>query len=257
MQLIPAIDLKDGQCVRLRQGRFDEVTVFSADPVAQAEDWLNQGARRLHLVDLDGARAGTPQNTAAIRAIRARTPELPVQVGGGIRSAETVAQYLALGVTQVVVGTMAVEDPDRFAALCAQFPGRIIAGIDVRDGRAATAGWESTSEHLASDLGRAVADAGAAAIIFTDIQRDGMMGGVNAEATAALARATGLPIYASGGVSSLADVRALAPTHASGVAGAIVGRALYEGRLCLAEAQVLLDELTGGDVVGAGGSGSA
>ncbi len=246
MQLIPAIDLKNGKCVRLRQGRMDDETVFSEDPVAVAGRWIDAGARRIHLVDLDGAVAGFPINADIIGRIAEAHPQVGIQVGGGIRSFEVIQTYLDVGVNQVIIGTQAVRAPHFVDDACLEFPGHIIVGLDARDGRVATNGWEEVSDIAASELAQRFEDAGVDSIIFTDIGRDGMMSGVNVEATAALARAISIPVIASGGVTNLDDVHALSSEAASGISGAIVGRALYEGTLDLAQAQQLADELAGG-----------
>lgn len=245
MIIIPAIDLKQGQCVRLRQGRMEDSTVFSDDPVAMAKHWSAQGARRLHLVDLDGAFAGTPVNDRVIRAIVAALPQLPVQIGGGIRDLATIERYLDAGVRWAIIGTQAVKQPEFVAEACRAFPDRIIVGLDARDGRVATEGWADTSSQLAMDLVRRFANDGVSAIVYTDISRDGMMGGVNLEATVQLAEQSQIPIIASGGVSSLDDIRALKAVaqtaSGAGICGAITGRAIYEGRLDLQAAQALAD----------------
>ncbi|QGM20887.1 1-(5-phosphoribosyl)-5-[(5-phosphoribosylamino)methylideneamino]imidazole-4-carboxamide isomerase [Spiribacter sp. 2438] len=246
MQLIPAIDLKDGKCVRLRQGRMDDETVFSDDPVAMAGRWVDAGARRLHLVDLDGAVAGFPINADIIGRIAELYPKVEIQVGGGIRTSEVIQTYLDVGVDSVIIGTQAVRAPDFVDDACLEFPGRIIVGLDARGGRVATDGWAETSDTDAIDLARRFEEAGVDAIVFTDIGRDGMMNGVNVEATAELARGIDIPVIASGGVTNLADVRALCAEAGAGISGAIVGRAIYEGTLDLAEAQTLADSLTGG-----------
>ena len=244
MLIIPAIDLKDGQCVRLRQGRMDEATVFSDEPVAMASHWVAQGARRLHLVDLNGAFAGTPVNGEAVRAIARQHPQLPVQIGGGIRSAETIEAYLQAGVRYVIIGTRAVREPEFVARACRDFPGRIIVGIDARAGLVATDGWAEVTEVRAVDLARRFAADGVSAIVYTDIERDGMMGGVNIAATLAVTEA-GIPVIASGGVASLEDIRALKAVAGQGIVGAITGRAIYEGTLDLAAAQALCDQAPG------------
>ncbi len=240
MLMIPAIDLKDGQCVRLRQGRMDDATVFSDDPVAMAAHWVAQGARRLHLVDLNGAFAGAPVNGDAVRAIARAQGALPIQIGGGIRSADTIEAYLQAGVRYVILGTKAVKDPDFVTRMCREFPGRIIVGIDASAGLVATDGWAEVSEVKAVDLARRFAADGVSAIVYTDIQRDGMMQGVNVAATVAVAEA-GIPVIASGGVTNLEDIRALKAVAAQGILGAITGRAIYEGTLDLAAAQALCD----------------
>ncbi len=241
MLLIPAIDLKDGQCVRLRQGRMDDSTVFSTDAVATAGRWVDAGCRRLHVVDLNGAFAGQPVNAAAVRRIVDAFPDLPIQVGGGIRSQPVAEAYLEAGVRWVIVGTQAVREPQFVAKLCERFPGRVIVGLDARDGRVAVDGWATLTSHRVEDLAGEFADIGVHSIVYTDIGRDGMMDGVNVEATAKLARDIDIPIIASGGVSTLDDVRALTMISSLGVVGAIVGRALYEGSLDLAVAQRCAD----------------
>jgi phosphoribosylformimino-5-aminoimidazole carboxamide ribotide isomerase len=246
MLIIPAIDLKDGACVRLRQGRMDEATVFGNDPLAMATRWVEEGARRLHLVDLNGAFAGEPVNAAAVRAITGAFPELPVQIGGGIRSRDTAARYLDMGVRWVIIGTQAVKDPDFVAALCAEFPGHVIVGIDARDGMVATEGWAEVSAVRAVDLAQRFREAGVSAIVYTDIARDGMLSGVNLEATRELAEQGGIPVIASGGVATLADVQALAAIEKTGICGAITGRAIYEGTLDLRAAQAWCDQAPGG-----------
>ena len=246
MLLIPAIDLKDGQCVRLRQGRMEDTTVFSDDPLAVAARWVREGARRLHLVDLDGAFAGQPVNAGVVRAITSAWPRLPVQVGGGIRNLETVEAYLDAGVQFVIIGTRAVQDPDWVAELCGAYPGRVIVGLDARDGKVAVDGWSRQSDQEPAALAKRLERAGVAAIVYTDIGRDGMMQGVNVQATTALARLLSVPVIASGGVSSLDDIRALLAVRDAGIGGAILGRALYEQRLDLAEAQTLVDDAVAG-----------
>ena len=241
MLIIPAIDLKDGQCVRLRQGRMDDATVFSDDPVATAAHWVAQGARRLHLVDLNGAFAGKPVNGDAVRAIARAHPELPIQIGGGIRSVDTIEAYLGAGVRYVIIGTQAVREPDFVTRVCREFPSRIIVGIDASAGLVATDGWAEVSEVKAVDLARRFAADGVSAIVYTDIERDGMMQGVNVAATVALAQAGGIPVIASGGVTGLDDIRALKAVAGQGILGAITGRAIYEGTLDLAAAQAICD----------------
>jgi phosphoribosylformimino-5-aminoimidazole carboxamide ribotide isomerase len=242
MLIIPAIDLKDGQCVRLRQGEMDQSTVFSDDPVATAQRWVDEGCRRLHLVDLNGAFAGEPVNGDAVTAIAARFPKLPIQSGGGIRNLDTIEHYVSAGVAYVIIGTQAVKEPRFVAEACAAFPGRIIVGLDARDGRVATDGWAEVSGLNATDLAKRFANDGVSAIVYTDIARDGMMGGVNVEATIDVARIGGLPVIASGGVASMDDVRALAAQRNDRIIGAITGRAIYEGTLDLGEAQRFCDE---------------
>lgn len=245
MLLIPAIDLKDGRCVRLKQGRMNDATVFSDDPVAVARHWAAEGCRRLHLVDLDGAFAGEPRNRELIAAITAAVPEVPVQVGGGIRSEAVIESYLDAGITQVIVGTRAIEEPAFLEAITARFPGRVILGLDARDGRLATAGWDETSSQQAVEFARWAGSLDLAAIVYTDIERDGMLTGVNVAATVALAEAAGVPVIASGGVSDLDDLRALKQAFAGSAAtllGAITGRAIYAGSLQFRAGQALLDE---------------
>ena len=241
MLVIPAIDLKEGQCVRLRQGDMADSTVFSDDPVAMAQRWCAEGARRLHLVDLDGAFAGEPVNAGIIKSISRALPDLPIQIGGGIRNLDTIAAYLEAGVQYAIIGTMAARDPEFVLEACAQFPGHIIVGIDARKGRVAAEGWANESELEATDLASRFADAGVSAVVYTDIDRDGMMQGVNVQATVALAEASGLPVIASGGISQIDDVRGLMRFARSGICGAITGRAIYEGALDLAAAQAMVD----------------
>ncbi|SCZ60942.1 1-(5-phosphoribosyl)-5-[(5-phosphoribosylamino)methylideneamino]imidazole-4-carboxamide isomerase [Thiohalomonas denitrificans] len=243
MLLIPAIDLKDGKCVRLRQGRMEDSTVFSDDPVAMAGRWVEAGARRLHLVDLNGAFDGKPVNGEIIRAIAETYPEVPIQVGGGIRDEETVQGYLDAGVQYVIIGTKAVNAPHFINDLCMEYPGHIIVGLDARDGKVAIDGWSKLSKHDVIDLAQHFENDGVEAIIYTDIGRDGMMTGVNVDATVKLAQAITIPVIASGGISSLDDVRALCAVSGEGISGAITGRAIYEGSLDFAEGQRLADEL--------------
>lgn len=244
MLLIPAIDLKDGKCVRLRQGRMDDETVFGDDPVAVARRWVEAGARRLHMVDLNGAFEGKPVNAAAIRAVAEAFPDLPIQVGGGIRDEETVQAYLDAGVQYTIIGTKAVSAPHFINDLCVEFPGHIIVGLDAKDGKVAIDGWSKLSHHSVIDMAQRFEDDGVEAIVFTDIGRDGMMEGVNVESTVELARAIRIPVIASGGITSLDDIRALCKVADEGIMGAITGRAIYEGTLDLAEAQKLADELS-------------
>ena len=239
MLIIPAIDLKDGQCVRLKQGRMEDDTVFSDDPVATATHWVKEGARRLHLVDLNGAFAGTPIHKNVVEAIARAHPELPIQIGGGIRSLETIRHYLEAGVSFVIIGTKAVRDPEFVEQACREFAGHIIVGIDAKDGLVATDGWANVTNVKATDLAIRFADAGVSSIVYTDIARDGMMQGVNMDQTVNLAQACGLPVIASGGVTNLDDIRGL--KGKAGILGAITGRAIYEGTLNLREAQMLLD----------------
>lgn len=243
MLIIPAIDLKDGKCVRLRQGRMEDDTVFDDDPVAVALRWLEQGARRIHLVDLDGAFAGVPRNAEVVKAICSACKDIPVQIGGGIRSMETAQAYIDAGIQFLIIGTLAVKQPEFVDALCARFAGHVIVGLDANDGFVATDGWAQASTVTAVSLAQRFENVGVSAIVYTDISRDGMMQGVNTEATAALADAVNIPIIASGGVTDIADIRSLAAQRARGIEGAIVGRALYEGTIDLADAQQLSDSL--------------
>lgn len=246
MLLIPAIDLKDGHCVRLRQGALDDVTVFSEDPAAMAEQWLDQGARRLHLVDLNGAFAGKPKNKAAIKAIlNIVDNEIPVQIGGGIRDLDTIETYLDLGIRYVIVGTAAVKTPGFLRDACSAFPGSIIVGLDAKDGKVATDGWSKVSGHNVLDLAKKFEDYGCESIIYTDIGRDGMLNGVNIEATVRLAQHVSIPVIASGGVTDIKDIQALCEVEDEGVEGVILGRSIYEGTLDFAEAQKLADEHKG------------
>ena len=242
MLVIPAIDLKDGQCVRLRQGLMEESTVFSDDPLAMATRWVNEGARRLHLVDLNGAFEGEPVNAAAVQAIARAYPELPIQIGGGIRDLATIAQYLDAGVSYVIIGTKAVKEPEFVRLACREFPGKVIVGVDAKDGLVATDGWAELSTVAATELAKSLEQAGVSAIVYTDIAKDGMMQGVNVEATVEMARASCIPVIASGGISRLEDIAALTPYSQEGIAGAITGRAIYEGTINLAEAQALADK---------------
>lgn len=232
MLLIPAIDLKNGHCVRLRQGRMDEVTVFSEDPVGVAKRWADDGAQRLHVVDLDGAVKGQPMNLKTIEQI-AQAVSIPVQVGGGIRDEETVLRYLNAGVAYIIIGTKAVNTPHFLRDLCLEFPRHIIVGLDAKDGRVALDGWSKLTHHDVVEMAQHCERDGVEAIIYTDIGRDGMMAGFNAESTRRLATAVNTPVIASGGVSSLDDIRKLRELESDGVIGAIIGRALYEGDLTL------------------------
>ena len=242
MLLIPAIDLKDGKCVRLRQGDMSDATVFSEDPVAMARHWVAQGARRLHIVDLNGARSGRPVNEAVIKKmIAAVGDDVPVQLGGGIRDLDTIERYIDDGVAFVVIGTAAVKSPGFLQDACTAFGGHVIVSLDARDGKVATDGWSKLTGHDVVDLARRFQDYGVEAVIHTDIGRDGMMKGVNVEATVKLAQALTIPVIASGGLSSLDDVRRLCAVESEGIVGAITGRAIYEGRLDFAAAQKLAD----------------
>ena len=238
MIVIPAIDLKEGKCVRLEQGLMDKDTVFNDNPAAQARAWQDQGAEMLHIVDLDGAFAGEPKNRAAIEAILAAIT-IPSQLGGGIRDIETIEAYLALGLSRVIIGTAAQRNPELVKEACAKFPGRIVVGIDAKAGMVAVQGWAEVTDITAVDLARKFEDCGVAAIIYTDIARDGMLQGPNLEATKALAEAVSIPIIASGGVSTLKDIENLMAIEASGVTGVITGKAVYTGAIKLAEAVAL------------------
>ena len=253
MLLIPAIDLKDGHCVRLKQGDMELATVFSEDPAEMALHWLNQGARRLHLVDLNGAFAGKPKNDAAVRsiikvvqefAIDNDIDEIPVQLGGGIRDLDTIDRYLNNGLSYIIIGTAAVKSPGFLHDACSAFPGQVIVGLDAKDGKVATDGWSKLSGHEVIDLAKKFEGYGVESIIYTDIGRDGMMGGVNIEATVKLAQAVSIPIIASGGVHQLSDIEALCAVQAEGIEAVICGRSIYEGTLDLATAQERADELT-------------
>ena len=229
--------------MRLRQGRMDEETVFSDDPVAIAARWVAEGARRLHIVDLNGAFAGQPRNAPVVHAIAEAFPEVPIQVGGGIRDEETIEAYLAAGVQYVIIGTKAVTAPHFVSDVCAEFPGHVIVGLDAREGRVAVDGWSKLSSHDVVDLARHFEQDGVEAIVYTDISRDGMLSGVNVEATVRLAQAIHIPVIASGGIRTLEDVRALCAVAGEGIIGAITGRAIYEGTLDFAEGQRLAHSL--------------
>lgn len=240
MMLIPAIDLKDGRCVRLRQGLMEEATVFSEDPAQMARHWLNQGAQRIHLVDLNGAFSGKPVNERAMSEIVDEiNGEIPIQLGGGIRSLDTIERYLDSGVTEVIIGTAAVKNPGFLHEACDAFPGHIMVGLDARDGKVAVDGWSKLTGHEVIDLAKRFQGYGVEAVIYTDIGRDGMLVGVNIEATVALARALTVPVIASGGINGLEDVKALCAMQDEGILGAITGRAIYEGTLDFAEANRL------------------
>ncbi|MGP8051124.1 MAG: 1-(5-phosphoribosyl)-5-[(5-phosphoribosylamino)methylideneamino]imidazole-4-carboxamide isomerase [Desulfobaccales bacterium] len=235
MLIIPAIDLRGGKCVRLRQGRAEDMTVFSDDPVATGLKWQAAGARWLHVVDLDGAFSGSPQNLEAIRRLRENLT-IPMELGGGIRTLETISLYLDLGLERLILGTVVLKDPELAAQACARFPGRIAIGLDARDGWLAVEGWTEDSRATALEVAKSLEPLGPAALIYTDISRDGVKRGVNIAATRDLAQAVSLPVIASGGVSSLADIEALLPLEPLGVVGIITGRALYDGSLDLQEA---------------------
>ena len=246
MIVIPAIDLKDGQCVRLRQGRMEDSTVFSDDPVEMAGRWYQQGAKRLYLVDLNGAFEGKPVNGEIITAIAQQLPDLPIQIGGGIRDLATIEAYLNAGVDFVIIGTQAVKEPAFVSEACQAFGGHIIVGLDAKDGWVATDGWAEVSQTKAVDLAKKFRHDGVSAIVYTDINRDGMMQGVNIDSTVALAKEGGIPVIASGGVTNMADIEKLAAVADAGIVGAITGRAIYEGTLDLQQAQHYCDvQLTG------------
>jgi phosphoribosylformimino-5-aminoimidazole carboxamide ribotide isomerase len=245
MLLIPAIDLKDGQCVRLRQGDLKDATVFSDNPADMAAQWRQQGARRLHIVDLNGAVAGKPKNESAIKAIiKAAGDEMPVQIGGGIRDLDTIERMFDDGATYVVIGTAAVKNPGLLQDACVAFPGHIIVSIDAKDGKVATDGWSKLSGHEVIDLAMKFEDYGVESILYTDIGRDGMLSGVNIEATVKLAQSVKVPILASGGIASMSDIDALCKVESEGVSGAILGRSLYEGHIDFKAAQKRADDLS-------------
>lgn len=245
MLIIPAIDLKDGKCVRLKQGAMNKATVFSDDPAAMAAQWLKLGARRLHIVDLNGAAAGRPKNEPAIKAItEAVGGKLPIQLGGGIRDLDTIEKLLDSGVNYVIIGTAAVKTPGFLAEACSAFPGHVMVALDAKDGKVAVDGWSKMTGHEVLDLAKKFQDYGVEAIIYTDIGRDGMLTGVNIDATLALAKQISAPVIASGGINGLDDVKALCKIESEGVVGAITGRAIYEGKLDFAKAQKLADELS-------------
>jgi phosphoribosylformimino-5-aminoimidazole carboxamide ribotide isomerase len=237
MLIIPAIDLKDGHCVRLQQGRMDSATVFSEQPGKAAAQWAGRGAKRLHVVDLNGAVAGKPVNEAAVKEILASLDsDIPVQLGGGIRDLDTIERYLDDGVSYIIIGTAAVKNPGFLHEACDAFPGHIMVGLDAKDGKVATDGWSKLTKHEVIDLAKRFQDYGVEAVIYTDIGRDGMMTGVNIEATVRLAQALSVPVIASGGLNSLDDIRKLCEVEKEGITGAITGRAIYEGKLDFAEA---------------------
>ncbi|MCC6611619.1 MAG: 1-(5-phosphoribosyl)-5-[(5-phosphoribosylamino)methylideneamino]imidazole-4-carboxamide isomerase [Burkholderiales bacterium] len=245
MVIIPAIDIKDGRCVRLKQGDMQAVTVYSDDPVGMAEHWVGEGARRLHVVDLNGAAAGRPKNETVIREIVSRVAgRIPVQLGGGIRDLDTIESYLDAGVSQIIVGTAAVKNPGFMQDACAAFAGHIIAGLDAKDGKVAVEGWSKMTGHDVVDLARKFEEYGCESVIYTDIGRDGMLAGVNIEATVRLARELRVPVIASGGLTSLADVKALCDVASEGIAGVITGRAIYQGTLDFKQAQAEADRLS-------------
>ena len=248
MLLIPAIDLKDGHCVRLKQGDMSDATVFSEDPEAMARHWLDQGARRLHLVDLNGAVAGKPKNEAVIKRIVAAVGEdVPIQLGGGLRDLDTIERYLDDGISYVIIGTAAVKNPGFLHDACVAFPGHIIVALDARDGKVATDGWSKMTGHDVVDLAKKFEDYGVEAVVYTDIGRDGMLNGVNIEGTVKLAQGLRMPVIASGGITNLADIDRLCAVEDEGIMGAITGRAIYEGTLDFHAAQARADELNGHD----------
>ncbi|MCU7845451.1 MAG: 1-(5-phosphoribosyl)-5-[(5-phosphoribosylamino)methylideneamino]imidazole-4-carboxamide isomerase [Candidatus Thiodiazotropha sp. (ex Monitilora ramsayi)] len=244
MLLIPAIDLKDGQCVRLRQGRMEDDTVFSNNPVEMATRWVEAGGRRLHLVDLNGAFAGEPVNGEVIRAIASAYPAVPIQVGGGIRDEATIEAYLKAGVSYCIIGTQAVKEPEFVSRACKTFPGHVIVGLDAKEGMVAINGWAEVTDQEVTELAKRFEDDGVSAIVYTDIGRDGMLSGPNVEATAALANAISIPVIASGGITDIGDIEALCRAETRNISGAITGRAIYEGTLDLAAGQKLADELS-------------
>jgi len=246
MLIIPAIDIKEGRAVRLEQGKMDKETVFSDDPAAAARHWLDQGARRLHLVDLNGALAGKPKNESVIKDIvRAVDGRMPIQLGGGIRDLDTIERYLDDGISYIIIGTAAVKNPGFLQDACSAFSGHIMVGLDAKDGKVAVEGWSKMTGHDVIDLGRKFQDYGVEAVIYTDIGRDGMLSGVNIEATIRLARELVVPVIASGGLTNLADVKALCKIEAEGITGVITGRAVYQGTLDFRKAQALADKLSG------------
>jgi phosphoribosylformimino-5-aminoimidazole carboxamide ribotide isomerase len=243
MIIIPAIDLKDGHCVRLKQGQMDTATTFSEAPGAMARHWLKQGAKRLHLVDLNGAFAGKPKNEGAIKEIlEVIDGQIPIQLGGGIRDLDTIERYLDDGVSWVIIGTAAVKNPGFLHEACDAFPGHIMVGLDAKNGRVAVEGWSKLMGHDVVDLAKRFEDYGVEAVIYTDIGCDGMLTGINLEATVNLARALSTPVIASGGIASLEDVKALCAVESEGILGAITGRAIYEGRLDFRQAQNLVEQ---------------
>ncbi len=244
MLLIPAIDLKDGKCVRLRQGRMDDDTVFSDSPVEMAARWVEAGGRRLHLVDLNGAFAGKPVNGEVIHAIAEAYPQVPIQVGGGIRDEATIEAYLKAGVTYCIIGTQAVKEPEFVVRACKAFPGHVIVGLDAKEGMVAINGWAEVTDQEVTELARRFENDGVSAIVYTDIGRDGMMTGPNIEATSALANAINIPVVASGGITNIGDIEALCKADTKNITAAITGRAIYEGTLDFAAGQKLADELT-------------
>lgn len=245
MLLIPAIDIKDGKCVRLRQGRMQDETIYSENPEKMADKWVQAGARRLHIVDLNGAVSGKPENASIVHNIAEQHPDIPIQVGGGIRDEDTIQTYLDAGVNYVIIGTRAVTTPHFVSDVCLEFPGHIIVGLDAKNGKLATEGWSKLSHHDAIDMAQRFEDDGVSSIIFTDISRDGMMASVNIESTVQLCQQITIPVIASGGITDLEDIKALCQVTDEGIIGAITGRAIYEGTLDFAAGQKLADKLSG------------
>ena len=246
MLIIPAIDIKDGKCVRLKQGDMQDATVYSENPTAMACHWKDQGARRLHVVDLNGAAAGKPKNEAVIKSIvQAVGDSLPVQLGGGIRDLDTIEYYLDLGVSYIIIGTAAVKNPGFLQDACTAFAGHVIVGLDAKDGKVAVEGWSKMTRHDVVDLARKFQDYGVEAIIFTDIGRDGMLSGINIEATVKLAQQLSVPVIASGGLTGLPDIEALCKVESEGITGVVTGRAIYQGTIDFKKAQETADKLGG------------
>ena len=237
MKIIPAIDIQNGNCVRLRQGDFAQETIFDKNPLNIAQKWVDEGAERLHLVDLDGARLGSPINLDIISSICKKFPNIPIQIGGGIRDLKTAENYLLAGATYIIIGTKAVEEPKFVKELCKIFPGNIIVGVDAKNGEVATDGWESVSDKNVIELSKEFENIGVSEIVYTDIEKDGMMKGLNMDATLNLAKSVNIPIIASGGVSCLDDIRKMKPYVGSGITGIIIGRALYEKTITIKEAK--------------------
>ncbi len=248
MLIIPAIDLKDGHCVRLKQGVMEDATIFSENPGEMAAHWLEQGARRLHLVDLNGAFAGKPKNEAAVKEIvNALDGQIPIQLGGGIRDLDTIERYLDDGITYIIIGTAAIKIPGFLHDACNAFPGQIMVGLDAKDGKVAVDGWSKITGHDVIDLAKKFESYGVEAVIYTDIGRDGMLSGINIEATVELARQLSIPVIASGGITNIQDVQKLCEIESEGIMGAITGRAIYEGSLNFKEAQALADQFEDSD----------
>ena len=245
MQLIPAIDIKNGKCVRLRQGNMSDETIYNNDPVEMAAKWVKLGAERLHIIDLDGAVSGRPVNADIIHDIAEEHPDIEIQAGGGIRDEDTIQTYLDVGVNYVIIGTRAVTTPHFVSDICLEFPGHVIVSLDAKNGKLATNGWSKLSHHDVIDIAQRFEQDGVSAIIFTDIGRDGMMNRVNIDTSVQLAREVTVPVIASGGIKDLEDIKALCNVAAEGIAGAITGRAIYEGSLDLKEALALVEELCG------------